>query len=143
VTTEPLLVFTQTASAAADIDAWGAHATRFFATRIGLANEPHAFVIAPDGVTPGIRTATARPCVEADWRAADAAEPHPGAGLAALARRCKTVWLVAREAEADPLALRLAAILASVLLGPVLDPMTRELFGVKTARAKLEAAAMR
>jgi hypothetical protein len=143
VTTAPLLVFAQAAGAAVDIDAWCAHSARFFATRIGLGNEPHAFVIAPDGGPPGIRTVTPRPCVEVDWLAADAAEPHAGAGLAALARRCKAVWLVSRESATDPLALRLAAILASVLLGPILDPATGEIFGVKTARAKLEAQARR
>jgi hypothetical protein len=36
------------------------------------------------------------------------------------------------------LALRLAAILASVVLGPILDPETSEIFGVKTARLKIE-----
>ena len=55
-----------------------------------------------------------------------------------MARRCQTVWLVARTDDADPLALRLAAILASVVLGPILDARGPELFGVKTARAKLE-----
>jgi hypothetical protein len=49
------------------------------------------------------------------------------------------VWLVSRADQADPLALRLAAILASVFLGPILDVRVPEIFGVKTARAKLEA----
>ena len=44
-----------------------------------------------------------------------------------------------RIADPDALALRLAAILASVLLGPILDARVPELFGVKTARAKLDA----
>ena len=54
----------------------------------------------------------------------------------AAARPCG--WSSARR-DPDPLALRLAAILASVLLGPILDVRVPELFGVKTARAKLEA----
>jgi hypothetical protein len=49
------------------------------------------------------------------------------------------VWLVSRKGDRDPLALRLASILASVLLGPILDVQSGELFGVKTARAKLDA----
>ena len=59
-------------------------------------------------------------------------------GLALLARRCKTIWLVVREGPSDRLALHLAAILASLLLGPILDASAGELFGIKTARAKLE-----
>ena len=60
-------------------------------------------------------------------------------GLALLARRCQAVWIVERaDGEPDRLALLLSAILASVLLGPILDPARGELFGVKTARAKLE-----
>jgi hypothetical protein len=137
----PLLVFAQSAGPV-DIDAWSAHASRFFATRIGLGNEEGSFVIAPDGQAPGIRSARMRPCTAGDFAAADAAElKMGGGGMALLARRCSVTWNVARETANDPLALRLAAILASVLLGPILDVSTGEIFGVKTARAKLEALA--
>jgi hypothetical protein len=138
----PLRVFAQPAVAPVDIDAWSAHASRFFATRIGLAGEKDSFVVAPDGHPPGVRSAAPRPCTDEDLAAADAAEARSGGGgLALLARRCQSVWIVQRETPADPLALRLAAILASLLLGPILDPESGELFGVKTARAKLEALA--
>jgi hypothetical protein len=136
----PLLVFAQPGDARADVDAWSAHAARFFATRVGLANEEHSFVVAPDGHPPGIRAAVPRPSTAADFAEADAAEIRSrGAGLAPLARRCKTVWVVAREAPSDALALRLAVILASVFLGPILDPASGEIFGVKTGRAKVES----
>jgi hypothetical protein len=49
------------------------------------------------------------------------------------------VWLVETASEPDRAALLLAAILASVVLGPILSPDGRDLFGVRTARAKLEA----
>ena len=138
----PLLVFAQPADVRVDVDAWSAHAARFFATRVGLANEEHSFVVAPDGHSPGIRAAAARPSTAADFAAADAAEgASRGAGLAPLARRCKTIWVVARESPSDALALRLAVILASVFLGPILDPASGEIFGVKTGRAKVEALA--
>lgn len=147
-----LLVFAQRADARVDIQSWGAHAERFFSTRIGLAEEktyvPGAcaplsdaarVVVAPTGEPPGIREITGRPRQAEDLSAADEAEARRGAaGLALLARRCGTVWLVSRESVADVLALRLAAILAGVLLGPILDVSASELFGVKTARAKLE-----
>ena len=145
-----LLVFSQRGDARVDVDAWGAHAERFFATRLGLAEErryePGApfpttddarFVIAPAGGTPGIRAVHARPRRDDDLALADALDAR-GTGLALLARRCPTVWLVHRESGADALALRLAAILASTLLGPILDARRAEIYGVKTARAKLE-----
>ncbi len=148
----PLLVFAQRADARIDIQAWCSHAELFFSTRIGLAEEktydpavpaPRSdtarFVVAPAGAAPGIRSATARPRGAEDLSAAaDADALAGGTGLALLARRCDTVWLVSRESAADVLALRLAAILASVMLGPILDASALELFGVKTARAKLE-----
>jgi hypothetical protein len=149
-------VFAQRADARVDIDAWNAHAVRFFATRIGLTTDrryPDAaapvldevtFVVAPEGAESGLRTARARPRQSEDLALADLAEPRArGAGLSALARRCGMVWLVAREGDGDRLALRLAAILASVLLGPVLDPAGPDIFGVKTARERLSSPDLR
>jgi hypothetical protein len=147
------VVFAQRDDARVDVNAWNAQAERFFSTRLGLTEEkrydPHEtpprtdqarFVVAPATEAPGIRLASGRPRDEDDLALAIDADDRAGnTGLALVARRCHTVWLVSREAEADPLALRLAAILASVVLGPVLDVRGPELFGVKTARAKLEA----
>jgi hypothetical protein len=149
------VVFAQRADARVDIGGWSAQAERFFATRLGLAedkryapgrdaprHEEARFVIAPAGEAPGIRSASARPRADDDLALAtdvDGRAGPGGTGLALVARRCQTVWLVGRETDPDPLALRLAAILASVLLGPILDVRVPELFGVKTARAKLEA----
>jgi hypothetical protein len=147
-----LLVFAQRADARIDIDAWNAHAERFFHTRIGLTEDkvyppgvalPRSdtahFVVAPDGAPPGVRAVAGRPREADDLAVAAEIEARAGAaGLALLARRCDTVWLVSRDGNADALALRLAAILASVLLGPILDCSAPELFGVKTARAKLD-----
>ena len=148
------VVFAQRADARIDIAAWSLHAERFFSTRLGLAEDKRyaageaaprrdeaRFVVAPSGAAPGIRSACARPC-EADdlalaLRADELAGPG-GTGLALLARRCPTVWLISRILDPDPLALRLSAILASVLLGPILDARVPELFGVKTAREKIE-----
>jgi hypothetical protein len=82
----------------------------------------------------------ARARTAADLDLADQAEARAGGGgLALLARRCPTVWRLARDGVQDAAALRIAAILASVLLGPVLDPTVPALFGVKTARERLEA----
>ncbi len=94
-------------------------------------------MIAPDGETPGIRRLFARPRDAVDLALAEAADKGRS-GLALLARRCGFVWLVERVAEPDALALRMAVVLASVMLGPILDVRVPELFGVKTGRAKLE-----
>jgi hypothetical protein len=138
-----LLVFAQSADVNIDVDAWNAHAVRFFAARIGLAADrgatpTAALVVAPDGETPGIRRVSARPRDADDLALAQAADPGT-TGLALLARRCKGVWLVERDRDPDTLALLLAVVLASVMLGPILDVRGPELFGVKTGRAKLEA----
>jgi hypothetical protein len=148
-----LVVFAQRSDARIDIDSWNAHAERFFRTRIGLAEDmrdapgdpaPRStaarLVVAPAAETPGIRAVAARPREADDLSIAAEVDAHAGAtGLALLARRCETVWLVSREGDSDALALRLAAILASIFLGPILDASASELFGVKTARAKLDA----
>jgi hypothetical protein len=145
-----LLVFDQRDDARIEVDAWNAQAERFFATRIGLAEatrpspaprtEEARFVVAPNDEPPGIRAVSAGPRQASDLALAQAAEAAAGGGgLALLAARCPIVWRVAREHDDDPLALRLAAILASVLLGPIVDPKGPEIFGVKTARAKLES----
>lgn len=165
------MVFAQArADRPVDIDAWNAHAERFFATRIGLARPPEPpeppeaelspdatptpaavvhrvssrppipFVVAPRGEAPGTVRVSVRVRDATDLARAEECDARAGpTGLAVLARRCESVWIVECESPADPLALRLAAILASVLLGPIMDPVTGTLFGVKTARAKLDA----
>jgi hypothetical protein len=150
-----LLVFAQRTDARVEIEAWSLQAERFFSTRLGLAEDKRyapgeaapqtdgaRIVVAPAGEPPAIRSAHGRPRNADDLAMAMAADERVGpggTGLGLVARRCQTVWLVSREFDADPIALRLAAILASVLLGPILDVRGPELFGVKTARAKLDA----
>jgi hypothetical protein len=148
------VVFAQASEARVDIGGWDAHATRFFDTRIGLAAgvlPALSLVVAPASEPPGIRFVYAHPRDADDVALADAADTA-GAGLALLARRCSLVWLVAREVGGaspplpavrphpvdDRLALRLAAILASVFLGPILDVRVPELLGVKSARGRLD-----
>jgi len=131
------LVFAQAADDHVDVPAWDAHASRFFDTRLAAATSARLLVTPASGA-PGERRVEVRPREAEDLALAEAADAS-GTGLAMLARRCPRVWLVPREADADAIALRLAAILASVLLGPILDARGPELFGVKTARAKLAA----
>jgi hypothetical protein len=136
-----LVVFAQRAQPRLEVESWNEHGERFFDTRIGLAEPLESgarLVIAPAGHDPGVRWVEGRTRSDEDLAEAEAAEARAGGGgLALLARRCQSVWLVEKIGEADSLALQLAAVMASVLLGPILDGAVGELFGVKTARAKI------
>lgn len=150
---EAFLVFAQRGDARVAIDALARHARRFFDADVGLAVDKR---YTPDAPPPrvdaarlvvsstiagaGTRTILGRPATLADRDAAEVAEREGrgGGGLALLARRCESVWLVACEGPTpDTLALLLAAILAAVDLGPILPPGRDALFGVKTARIAL------
>jgi hypothetical protein len=146
------LVFSSALEPRLDVVAWDGQAQRFFSTRLAQVDPP-GDGDAPSGVTTGAarirvtpakepageRVLSVRPRDAADMALAEEAEARAGGGgLVLLARRCHSVWLVTREEEDDRLALRLAMVLASVVLGPILDARGPELFGVKTARAKLE-----
>ncbi len=145
------LVFAQPGNASIDIAAWRAHAKRFFATDIGLSTDkryPNGApkVDAANIVLSGPKGAGSRLCVAAPRsdddlvlaERADASSPTAGGGLADLARRCPTVWRVEAVSDEDALSLTLTAILASVLLGPIVSVDGQALFGVRTAREKLD-----
>jgi hypothetical protein len=141
----PLRVFAQSAGTTLDVEALDRHAARFFATRIGFAAQgahmPVALVVAPEGEAGAVRHLSMRAPIREDIALAEALDAD--AGLLRLARRCSAVWLIERAREADDLALRLALVLASHVLGPILDPDEPSFFGVKTGRAKLEALRQR
>jgi hypothetical protein len=139
-------VFSQQPEIGLDWEACNAHARRFFALKLsGPAEGGRVTVTSLDGEEPPAeRSVTARAATPEDHALALEAETRMGGGgLSMLARRCATLWIVERRREADPdvAALRIAAVLASVLLGPIVDPAGPEIFGVKTARLKLERAA--
>ena len=131
------LVFSQSKEAARDVSSWDAHAARFFATRLQVGEGDAILVTHGTGGSAESVRVVARPREAGDLALADEAEARTGGGLGLLARRCPTVWLVERRTDDDATALRLAAILASVLLGPILDARVPELLGVKTARERL------
>ena len=72
-----------------------------------------------------------------------AAQAIGGAGMDALVARTKRIWQVSAESPigSDTLApLRVAAILAAVLLAPIVPPEGNTIYGVKGARERLERA---
>lgn len=77
-----------------------------------------------------------------DLGAADRAESRGrAAGMAALARRCRSLWEVEAEAGLDTaLFHEFCALLASVALGPVLPPDESTLYGVRGAMERAAAS---
>jgi len=162
----PYLVFAQRSDARLDVGALRQQAARFFNAKLGLtvekkyqgsvARDAVRIVLATDDPsTSGTRLCFGRPVAPEEHDQAEEAERVSKAtGMGLLAQRCKTVWLIARGTSAPPshssaadvnavaedrVALLLAAVFASVLLGPILD--RDEIFGVRTARLKLERPA--
>jgi len=88
----------------------------------------------------GTFSLSTREATEQDWSdARDAEERGRAAGMATLAARCKTIWLVRAAGTNDERAsLNLSAILAAVVLGPVLPDDGATLFGVRGAMERLE-----
>ncbi len=139
---EAYLVFSQRPDTGVDLAGWDAHARRFFGAAVTTSAEGDRLAVTPREEVAALRVVKARPATAEDHALAAAAEARMGGGgLGSLAQRCPTVWEVVREAEPDPAALRVAALLSGVLLGPVVDPGVPEIFGVKTAREKLERLA--
>jgi hypothetical protein len=146
-------VFSQRPDSRVDVAEWTRHSERFLGTRIALSEQHDreddgaasmaSVVLSParekpgTSTTSGTRVCWGRARSEDDLEAARNAVAA-GAGLVELAARCPHVWLVKTESGTeDLLALRLAAILAGVVLGPILSPGGAALFGPKTARERL------
>lgn len=147
-------VFSQRPDVRLDIEALGRQAELFFAARLGLTVDKRYGDLAPevdaarvvvssgDGTSSGTRLCYGRAVDAADLAAAEEAERRAGTyGLAGLAQRCKTIWVLVPEVEEDRAALTLAAIFASHMLGPILAPGSQDIFGVRGARLKLESSA--
>lgn len=147
------LVFSQRSDACLDVAQIRQQAARFFATKVGLTVDKHygenpplsdaarVVVASDDGLAAGTRLCFGRAVERHDLVLVEDAERQAGStGMALLAQRCPTVWLVETEGgDDDRVALLLAAIFASVMLGPIVPPRGDDVFGVRTARLRLEA----
>jgi len=128
-------VFTQDESPRLRAREWQHNASRFFETDLEI-REPHD-AMAKLAIGPAVRGILGRLREENDLRDALDAENARGNGMYDLAeRRCGSVWVVEREGPDDRTALVIAAVIASVCLGPILGDGA--LFGVRTAREKID-----
>jgi hypothetical protein len=75
---------------------------------------------------------------EARQRGLEAARAIGGAGMDALVLRAKRLWQIEDDARRPEAPLAIAAVLASVLLGPIVPPAGDAIFGVKGARERLD-----
>ena len=128
-------VFAQDESPRLRTREWQHNASRFFETDLEI-REPHD-AMAKLAIGPAVRGILGRLREENDLRDALDAENARGNGMYDLAeRRCGSVWVVEREGPDDRTALVIAAVIASVCLGPILGDGA--LFGVRTAREKID-----
>ena len=154
-------VFSQDSAPRIRSSRWSDFAKRFCDTRLGITTDKRygardivrdaaRVVLATDTAVAGggvhatllvaVRTAT-----DSDVAAAEAGERAAGTyGLAALAKRCKTIFIVEAttpERGTDRAALLLSAILAGTELGPVVYPGATDLVGFKSAWTRFSQAA--
>ena len=124
------------------------HAARFFSTALELREQTEESVV--------IRLVCSRPALHGDFRIASRATTRDdlmsareaeargrAGGMAALAEKCKQIWAIERvgaESPHEAARLTLAAICASVALGPVLPPDGSTLFGVRGAIERRDQA---
>lgn len=143
------IVFSQERDVRLDVTRLQTQAARFFAAKIGLTVDKRyegelplvdaARVVLAASDAAGTRLCFGRRAEPADVAAVEAAEAATRSyGLAQLAQRCPIVWSIVPSIDHDRVALALAAIFASLFLGPIVSP-GGEAFGVRTARMKLEA----
>lgn len=142
-------VFSQERDLRLDLARLRTQGERFFAAKVGITVDKRyegelpivdaARVVLSASDAAGTRLCFGRHAEPSDLAAVEAAEAASnGYGLAQLAQRCPTLWSIVPSIDHDRVALTLAAIFASMFLGPIVTP-TGETFGVRTARMKLEA----
>jgi hypothetical protein len=143
------LVFAQLRDASLDASGWARHAKQFFRAELQLTR-PKAYGESPPKkdaahllltrppLPNALRSVFLRPRTEEDLACAESAQG--GGGLALLAKRCTMVVLVGlpEGADEDEPTLFVAAVIAGVVLGPILSPDRGSIYGVKTARGMLE-----
>lgn len=131
------LLFSPDAAERLDAASVARQARAFF--DVELRVEEASIAIAGEGAV-AIESAPVAEAAAALALADEAARAIGGAGFDALLKRARRVWFV-RGAADDARALLVSAVLASVLLAPIVPPGGGAIFGVRGARARLEALA--
>ncbi|MET0593280.1 MAG: hypothetical protein ABW133_11310 [Polyangiaceae bacterium] len=142
------VIFNQEPRGAPPFEKLAANASRFFNSKLELTRREGDVIV--------FRLVTTRPAISAEFRlgcraptrddlmrAREAEARGRAAGMSALAEKCRAVWeLEAAESEspAEIAYLTLAAICASVGLGPVMPPDGSTLFGVRGAIERRDRA---
>jgi hypothetical protein len=138
------VVFSQSSDLCWPLVALLGNARRFFDLSVDVLEERDATLrVAVDraGTHAHYRLTIEPSTPELQARARSAEIAGRAAGMATLAARCPTVWRIEPEAAApDALTLKLAGLLASVALGPVLPPDDSTLFGVRGANERAQKA---
>jgi hypothetical protein len=144
------LVFSQE-HGALPYDKLAAHGGRFFSATLELLEEgDDAIAVRLVGTRPPLRgefRIASRATTKDDlMNARDAEARGRAAGMAALAERCARVWTIDAansEMPSEASYLTLAAVCASVALGPVLPPDGSTLFGVRGAIERRDKALLK
>jgi len=145
------LVFSQEPRGRPPFERLQINGARFFSTTLEQLEDDETSVV--------VRLVCARPAVRGDFRitsrdtvnddimnARDAEARGRAGGMAMLAEKCKQVWMIEAAGDDEPgeaAYFTLAAVCASVALGPVMPPDAATLFGVRGAierRDKVVAA---
>jgi hypothetical protein len=142
-------VFSQDAAPHVRSAKWAAFALRFCEARLGITADKRygarevqrdaaRVVLSREGLRETLLV-LARAATAEDVSDAETAESRAGTyGLAALARRCPTVFVVEPSDAGVHGALLLSAILAGTELGPIVYPEARDLVGFKSAWARFQ-----
>jgi hypothetical protein len=132
-----------------DVASWDTCSTRWFKARLGIyipktaaaaCSRPDAarIVIRLGNDASAARWCSAEATNEQLLLLAERAETQGGlSGLAALAKRCTTVFTLEASDYKDAFAITLAATLATLYSGPVLPPRDTCIVGTKTLRSWL------
>jgi hypothetical protein len=145
------LVFSQEPRGRPPFERLLVNAARFFSTTLELVEEDETSIM--------VRVVCKRPALHGDFRltsrdavredlmnARDAEARGRAGGMAMLAEKCAQVWTIEAASENVPseaVYLTLAAVCASVALGPVLPPDGATLFGVRGAIERRDKALAR
>jgi hypothetical protein len=140
------LVFSQAPEGSAVPDLVARASARFDVTVTAVAGESeptaakHSLRASGHGIE-GRFSLAVRTTNEADIARARVAEAAGrAAGMATLATRCNTVWVVSPDDDSPEwLALEVSAVLAFAALGPILPADDSTLLGVRSAQARAEA----